>query len=265
MGEDCLCKRKYFEVESANERKCIFQKFWEINNFNTQNAYLFGCIHIKTKSRGTKPKESPSRRSHSVDYLITTTGNISYQLSCKKAFLNIYGLQHNRGRIENIGKNIKQGLLMPKMDGRGRHANHKEKLSNESILFLKEFIKRLPKYESHYYRNDNYNTYFMTIDYTIEKCYEVYKIECLSQNQECVSVDKFRRVFTDDFNIKFKSPKSDRCHICDSIYVSMKEATIQSNDKQIQALKLKQELHHRKAKAGQDAIKNATKKNTREQ
>ncbi|XP_050511466.1 uncharacterized protein LOC114333083 isoform X1 [Diabrotica virgifera virgifera] len=99
----------------------------------------------------------------------------------------------------------------------------------------------------------------MTMDYTIEKCYEVYKIECLSQNQECVSADKFRRVFTEDFNIKFKSPKSDTCHICDSIYVSMKEATIQRNEEQIQALQLKQELHHRKAKAGQDAIKNATK------
>uniref|UniRef100_A0A6P7G288 Uncharacterized protein LOC114333083 n=1 Tax=Diabrotica virgifera virgifera TaxID=50390 RepID=A0A6P7G288_DIAVI len=140
MGEDCLCKRKCFEVVSADERKSIFQKFWEINNFNTQNAYLFGCMQIKIKARSTKPKDSPSRRSHTVEYLITATGNTRYQI-CKKAFLNIHGLQHNRGRVENIAKNIKQGLLTPKMDERGRHANKKKSFLMSTSYFLKNLLK----------------------------------------------------------------------------------------------------------------------------
>lgn len=98
----------------------------------------------------------------------------------------------------------------------------------------------------------------MTMDYTVEKCYEVYKEECLKEAVNFVSSDKFRRIFTEDFNIKFKSPKTDTCSVCDSITVALKNAELNKDQDAIHELKISQELHHRKAKAGQDALRSAT-------
>lgn len=259
IGPDCLCKRKYFDIIKKEERETVLKHFWGMGNFNTQNAYLFGCLTVVLKGRNTKPKDSTSRRTHTVKYTLTAKENMKVQV-CKKAFLSIHGLQMHRGRVENIVKNLQLGLLTPKMDGRGQHGHHVKKYSDQQIEFVKSFIERLSKYESHYSRNDNHKTFYMTMDYTIEKCYEVYKMECLKENFHYVSSDKFRRIFIEDFNIHFKSPKTDTCSVCDNLHIAIREAKSNNiNKEELRRLEIEQELHHRKAKAGQDAIKEAKK------
>lgn len=229
-----------------------------MNNFNIQNAYLFGCLEVKLKGRSSKPQNVSSRRGYTVNYKIKLAGKDTIQI-CKVAFLNIHGLQKNRGRVENIVNSIKKGLSTPKLDGRRTHKHHKLKYNDQQINFVKSFINKLPKYESHYSRNDNHNTVFMTMEYTVQKCYEVYKQECVDQKVNYVSSDKFRRIFTEEFNIKFKNPKTDTCSICDNIQVSLQSSRTNKDEETEKSLKFQQELHHRQAKAGQDAIKQATK------
>nr|CAH7753502.1 unnamed protein product [Callosobruchus chinensis] len=72
-----------------------------------------------------------------------------------------------------------------------------------------------------------------------------------------VSSDKFNRIFTGEYNIRFKSPKTDTCSTCDSLKVSLSDAEKAKNEEDIRSIKLQRELHHRKAEAGQDAIKQA--------
>nr|CAH7753399.1 unnamed protein product [Callosobruchus chinensis] len=97
----------------------------------------------------------------------------------------------------------------------------------------------------------------MTMEYTIELCYKRYKLECQNEHSDPVSSDKFNRIFTGEYNIRFKSPKTDTCSTCDSLKVSLSDAEKAKNEEDIRSIKLQRELHHRKAEAGQDAIKQA--------
>lgn len=85
----------------------------------------------------------------------------------------------------------------------------------------------------------------MTMDYSMEKCYEVYKGKCRHQNKVAVSSDKFRSIFFEDFNIKYRQPTTDTCTVCDSISVSFKNAELNTNGEVLKKLKMEQNLHHR--------------------
>lgn len=125
---------------------------------------------------------------------------------CKKAFLSIRDLQNNRGRVENKATKMSKGSNTLSRDKRGFHSNLK-KYTEEQINAVRMFIEKLLKYESHYSRKDNPNRMFMT-KYTIESCYEVFVVN-YTEKDISVSRDKFHRIFTDEFNIRFKSPKTD--------------------------------------------------------
>lgn len=88
----------------------------------------------------------------------------------------------------------------------------------------------------------------MTMDYTIDRCYEVYKLECLEENLNFVTFDKFRTVFTQHFNIEFRSSKSNTCSIC--IHIAIKEAKSNNNREELSRVEIQQELHRKKATAG---------------
>ncbi|KAF2892252.1 hypothetical protein ILUMI_13922 [Ignelater luminosus] len=97
------------------------------------------------------------------------------------------------------------------------------------------------------------------MEYTIDSCYEVYQSRCLEESGIPVSLHKFRRIFTEEYNITFKAPKSDSCSTCDSIYVSLRDAKPKNDVPRIEQLNTELDLHHRKAQAVQKAIANASK------
>lgn len=130
QGPDCNCKQKCFEITSTEQRSNIFKTFWEMESRNLQNSYLFGCIKCTKVKRKTK-KDLPSRRNFTVEYSVVISGE--RKKICKKAFLNIHGLQNNRGTIENIVVNITKGCSTPLMDKRGCHKNHKRKYKEEQF------------------------------------------------------------------------------------------------------------------------------------
>ena len=86
----------------------------------------------------------------------------------------------------------------------------------------------------------------------------MYKELYIKENKLHVSSDKFRRIFTEEFNISFKTPKCDTCHECDSINIALQKANNENDLNTIHQLTQKKELHQRRAQAGQDAIKFAT-------
>uniref|UniRef100_A0A6P7H074 Uncharacterized protein LOC114344494 n=1 Tax=Diabrotica virgifera virgifera TaxID=50390 RepID=A0A6P7H074_DIAVI len=92
-----------------------------MNSFDTQNAYLQGCMRYKNVIR-KKTKALVSKRSQTIEYKLKSQGKDVKV--CKIAFLSIHGLQKNRGRVENLVKQLKTGSNTPKSDLRGRHSNH---------------------------------------------------------------------------------------------------------------------------------------------
>lgn len=257
-GPPCKCKRMCFDKVPEEDRQKMFQNFWAMDTYNLQNSYLFGCLQNKKIIRRTKKTSSPSRRSCSILYsVLLSTGE--RKIVCKVAFLNIHGLQNNRGRVENLAGRIGKGVVSPPVDQRGKHDKHPKKFTPGDINEVKCFIEKLPKYTSHYSRNDNLGKVYMSMEYTIDSCYTQYKDECIENGQTPVSCDKFRRIFTEDFNISFKTPKMDTCSECDSLNIAIKKAQQENDGQNYKLLRTKQELHHRKSKAGQDMIKTAAK------
>lgn len=41
---DCGCPKKCVTLFTENERKAIFESFWNLKDFNLQNSYLFALV-----------------------------------------------------------------------------------------------------------------------------------------------------------------------------------------------------------------------------
>lgn len=252
IGLDCICPKKCYERVNESERKHIFNEFWKCGNYDIQNAYLHGRIQVcKVKRRYTKNREE-SRRNNTVTY--TVLKNSQEIVVCKKAFLNIHGLQKSRGRIEQLVKKIAQGLSMSPLDKRGLHQKRPNKFSNDQQNNVIEHINQIPKYQSHYSRKDNPNKVYVGHEYTLLNLYEDFRSKfCKEKNVDPVSFDKYRKIFR-TLNISFKHPKSDTCKTCDTINLKIKQCRLDNNSNKLKELQSEQELHHRKAEVGLEIV-----------
>ena len=229
----------------------IFSDFWALGNYSAQNAYLFGCIKQNAIKRKTKKRDT--RRTCTITYTVKCLEN-SFTI-CKKAFISIHAI--GRGRTEFLIKKLKNGQVGPKIDQRGKHDKHKKKYSTEDIETVKQFIEMCPKYESHYSRRNNYNKTYMSMEYNIANLYDEYARKCNQEEKSFVSADKFRRIFTEEFNISFKGPKSDTCATCDELNIKINEAKRSKQVEDLQKITLDKELHLRKADAAFNCLKSA--------
>lgn len=91
------------------------------------------------------------------------------------------------------------------IDNRGRRSSV-NKISESDMNYVKEFISKFPKYESHYGRSASKKMYLSPSLNTM-KMYKEYK--CLSEfhNRKIISETTFRKVFNYEFNLTFKSKK----------------------------------------------------------
>ena len=55
----CSCQLQCFSKVSQNQRKKLFDGFWSSGNFNTQNAYICGCVKLLQVKRWYTNKEIP--------------------------------------------------------------------------------------------------------------------------------------------------------------------------------------------------------------
>ncbi|XP_071033910.1 uncharacterized protein [Parasteatoda tepidariorum] len=215
IGRDCKCPKKCFEKIEVNERQILFHTFWKLQDFNAQNKFIFDLIKIENvKRRYTK---GDSRRSVSVVYNMQLSG---HQIAvCKKAFASILGLQNHVGRINNIVKKMKTTSALPP-DGRGHHASHPLKYSDSDINQVHKHIHFFLKYKSHYSMNKNLNKQYILMEHSLCSLYEDYVANyCEENNIRPVSEDKYRRIFSEDFNINFEQHKSKAYLSCDQLHV----------------------------------------------
>ena len=168
LGPPCRCKGKCRERVNGNEAR-IFNAFWDMGDYNAQNAYLFGCIKAQTTKRRYPKKRThndESRRSFSYGYQVKVDG-VDVTV-CRDEFLGLHGLQNSRGRLQHIQKMItKVGVV--KSDGRGKHNNQPKKYTAKDIENVHEYVNSIPKYQSHYSRSQNPNRKYLNCDLTIEE------------------------------------------------------------------------------------------------
>lgn len=192
----------------------IFNGFWNIGDYNVQKAYLFNAIKTTSKKRRyrKKTKSDTSRRNISINYIIKVNGKDVKV--CKTEFLAVHGLQTSKRRVQLLVEQIKSGAGTPKSDGRGRHKNRKNQISDEIVD--KQHIESIPTYQSHYSRESNPNKLYFDCNLNISTLYkDYYKDWCTQNDYAAASEDKYRRVFCTNYNIGFKVPRTDTCKTCD--------------------------------------------------
>ena len=93
---------------------------------------------------------------------------------------------------------------IPLTDQRGIRQGGQNKLPEAKIQEVIEHIKKIPKYKSHY-RREQTSAEFLPPEMTIQKMYEMYNQE----SEEPVSMPSYKKIFYQRFNLKFKTLKKD--------------------------------------------------------
>lgn len=115
LGQLCACPKKCADKIQGNAEN-IFHAFWDLGDHHKQNTYLIGCIKMFPKKR-CYVEENKDKRNFSFKYAIKVNG-IETEV-CRNSFLAVHGLQNNRGRLENLKKQLKIGHEQARPDQRG--------------------------------------------------------------------------------------------------------------------------------------------------
>ena len=209
LGPDCSCRKQCMSALTRSHCQSLFSNFWAINDFNQQNAFLFGQIQsIKPARRYVDARDS--RRQFTFLFYVKDDCGESVRV-CKQAFLSIFGLQNCRGRINNIMTQMVSGSGTPKTDNRGKHDNRPNRTESSIMDDVRNHINSFPKYESHYSRKDNIGRKYLGSELSINTMYDLYVAKCTETDRPTASRDCYRRTFCCDFNLGFAAPKTDTC------------------------------------------------------
>jgi len=222
----CSCRMQCSDKVSSEHCQNLFSSFWSLADFDKQNAFLFGQIRCFKPKRRRVDDPSDSRKQHSFAFYVKNENGCDIRI-CKQAFLGIFGLQHNRGRVNNIMTLIASGAGLPKTDGRGKHDHRPNKCPPSTVDCVKAHIASFPQYQSHYSRRDNINRTYLGPELSISKMYDLY---CENKDWPSVSSAFYRRIFCEHFNLGFSTPKTDTCKKCESLSVKMKTLSQNSTE-----------------------------------
>ena len=113
----CGCALRCYDKVSEDQRQALFDGFWSSCDYNTQNAYLCGCIKTIEVKRRYTDKGTSSRQKNSRVYYVDNESATSVRI-CRTAFLRMHAV--SGGRLDRALK-ARTGRSLH-MDMRGRHS-----------------------------------------------------------------------------------------------------------------------------------------------
>jgi hypothetical protein len=236
---DCHCPLKCTDRLKVETRKQLHSSFWSLGSWAAQTAFIVGHVMSseKKKSYGTS-----DRRKFSRQYYLSQNG-IKIRI-CKKTFMQTLCL--DSARIHRAIQKEQQGNMT---DLRGKHKPH-NKLPDDELQFALEFILSFPMYESHYTRQHSQKKYFSS-QLNRATLHRLYTAHCEEFRRKPISISMFTGIINAN-NLSFTSPLKDTCNTCDSLHVQMQQ---ENDDDVVHALKVKKELHLRKADAARASMR----------
>ncbi|XP_060809417.1 uncharacterized protein LOC132903927 [Amyelois transitella] len=200
------CRLKCSNNFSEEERKEIFCNYWRMGSL-TQQRYFISKHMSEIKPKYQYKKISNNRKPKHSFYL---TINNQKKKVCKIFFKRTLGINDRPIRTV-IEKFNSTGIIEPEL--RGKHKNHGTKVSAELLATVKRHIDSIPRIESHYLRQQTSREYIEG-GKTLTDLYRDYKKDCEKNGSDYVKINIYRKVFKEDFNISFFTPKKDRCEDC---------------------------------------------------
>lgn len=137
---------------------------------------------------------------------------------CKVALIRT--LQINESRLEVALK--KQKHCDTYDDCRGKNIGGYNKIPLWKRENVRKHIESFPKYVSHYTRNQT-DSKFLSSELNLAKMYRLYKRKYESENP--VGNSTYKKIFYQDFNLRFKVPKKDTCLKCDVYIAKIKSSS----------------------------------------
>lgn len=119
-------------------------------------------------------------------------------------------------------------------------------------MFLKEFLGGFPLYESHYTRRNNPHRKYFAPGLNATILYEFYTKKCEEEGKAPLKLWALRHCLRYDFNIGFHAPLQNTCKMCDILKAKEQTLEAEGNEEELNEVKVKRELHLRRAQAAQD-------------
>ena len=246
-GDPCKCKMNCYTTVSAADRAKILEEFNSLASFDVQNGYLHGLIKSFEPKRRYTSKGKNGKRSKNYHYFIRHQGQLTRV--CLVAFCSIHGISVKRVR------NIRIKEYTPPLDQRGKHDNRPFRTPASSIECIKNHILSFPRRTSHYSRASNPNRRYLSPDLNIRKMHTLYLQKTDELGWPKVTESTYRRIFCEQFNFGFGSPRSDTCKTCDSFNCRIKDSTDPVSTVQLQN---DLEEHHKIAQLGFESLQRDT-------
>ena len=105
----CNCRMKCNNKISSDERKSMFESFWNMAEFGKQNSYICGLVQRNEVKRRRPRKEGSSQRKGSNKCYLKTTEGLLIQV-CQSFFLKTFQL--SEGRVNRALCKLVDGKLL---------------------------------------------------------------------------------------------------------------------------------------------------------
>ena len=202
------CRLKCDDI-TDDLRTSIHEAFYKLDE-NAKNAHLFGCITAYKPKSVCTSAERP--RGWSFSYHVMMNGQ--RRRVCKQAMCMLHNI--GRSKLRHIADQVATGQPCVNPDRRGKHLNRPHKIPDSTLAHIKDHISSFPAETSHYSRSKNGNRLYLSPILSLRKMYDEYVIVCRNTNTKPVSLNCYRTVFNEHFNLGFGCPRSDTCSVCDS-------------------------------------------------
>lgn len=212
----CRCPKKCTDVVSLGLRRKLFSQFWSLGTFKGRCAFIICCVKEIPKLR-TYTKVTSKR-------VITRKYSIFGRDVCKIAFLKT--LQITQSRVDTA---LKKQNCDSFADGRGQSSGGRKAFPPEIKQEVIAHIASFPKYVSHYTRAQT-NSKFLSSELNLAKIFELFKVD----HMNLVSFSYYRRIFYENFNLRFKVPKKDTCLQCDKYQVKLNDCSTETERLEIE-------------------------------
>ena len=229
------CNDGCFEKVSPEARDAIFKNFWEIGDYDAQNAYISQHVRPVPVKRRRKKDSDRVNYEYRLKYFDQTF------LVCRKAFVSIHDICISRLKI-HIQKMKNSPTGTPEGDKRGRQPNPK-KITGIRKERVHEHIESLPTTSSHYTRAKSPLRIYLESGTTVKALYEKYTFWMQEFHPEdpTVTYHYYADIFANFYNIGVKPPKKDTCTTCDGYNADI--VRLQEKEEDDSALKARLQEH----------------------
>jgi hypothetical protein len=247
------CESDHISQISSSDRNSILDYYINISqNHNRANDYLKGLVIPQAiKRRRMSKNESQKPKSKSFEYFIELkTGR---KKVCKTAFCQLHNITKSR-----LNRKVLTNRESTE-DLRGKHQNQWNKIPQEVVDDVNDFIDNLPARESHYSPKTEKTKKYLNSDLNISKLYNNF-ISIYPEYDKVVSYDFFKYHFK-KFNIGFGFPRSDICSECELFSVKLNSLEKPSDEHKVLQENLDKHLSEaQKFYEFQNEVKNLIKK-----